>query len=277
MAHMTGSIAGNHASQTIQTAEATNSNNTSDIAQPTESTTNNNASYMAHMTGSIAGNHASQTIQTAEATDDNNTTDNNTSQTAESTTNNTTSQATGNNATNNNTSQATGNTTNNNTSQATGNSSYSNPSQTPSTTEQAGGNQGNGNSGSTHQHTWEAQYQTVHHDEAGHYVTVYKEAYDEPIYETHYVCNYCGLDITASGQSVVEHCIPCGYPLSEDDLRYVPGIITTSGSSYGTKDIQVGTIHHEAVTEEKWMVDKKAYDEKVFDGYKCTTCGATKK
>ncbi|MCM1084453.1 MAG: hypothetical protein NC393_12955 [Clostridium sp.] len=65
--------------------------------------------------------------------------------------------------------------------------------------------------------------------------------------------------------------------MPEDDPFYTPGVITTLGSSYSTGLVQVGTIHHEAVTEEKWMVDKKAYDEKVFDGYKCTTCGATKK
>lgn len=150
--------------------------------------------------------------------------------------------------------------------------------QAPNTTEQpTGGNQGDGNGGNTHQHTWEAQYRTVHHDEEGHYENVcVKEAYDEPVYETHNFCNYCGIDITALGQDVGEHCIPCGYPLSEDDPRYVPGIITTSGSSYGTKDVQVGTTHHEAVYEKKWIVDKKAYDGQLLDGYKCTTCEATK-
>lgn len=134
--------------------------------------------------------------------------------------------------------------------------------QSPNTTEQpVGGNQGGGNGGNTHQHTWEAQYRTVHHDEEGHWEEVVKEAYDEPVYVTHQFCNYCGIDITASGQDVGEHCIPCGYPLSEDDPRYIPGVITTSGSSYGTKDVQVGTIHHEAVYDKKWIVDKKAYDE----------------
>lgn len=147
--------------------------------------------------------------------------------------------------------------------------------QTPTTTEQpSGGNQGGGDGGSTHQYTWEAQYRTVHHDEVGHYEDVcVKEAYDEPVYGTHYVCNYCGLDL---GKDQLSHCLKCGPPLSEDDIRYVPGVITTAGSSYGTIRVQVDTIHHEAVYEKKWIVDKKAYDEQVPNGYKCTTCGATK-
>lgn len=149
--------------------------------------------------------------------------------------------------------------------------------QTPNTTEQpSGGNQGGGNGGNTHQHTWEAQYRTVHHDEVGHYENVcVKEAYDEPVYEGHYVCNYCSKDITSSGEGP-DHCIVCGPPLSEDDIRYVPGIITTAGSSYGTIRVQVGTTHHEAVYEKKWIVDKKSYDEQIQNGYKCTTCGAVK-
>lgn len=150
--------------------------------------------------------------------------------------------------------------------------------QTPSTTEQpSGGNQGNGNGGNTHQHTWEAQYRTVHHDEEGHYENVcVKEAYDEPVYEGHYVCNYCGLDLDLAGTNPDTHCVKCGPPMPEDDPFYIPGVITTLGSSYGTIRVQVDTIHHEAVYEKRWIVDKKAYDEQVLDGYKCTTCGATK-
>ncbi|MCM1494666.1 MAG: hypothetical protein NC089_02580 [Bacteroides sp.] len=145
--------------------------------------------------------------------------------------------------------------------------------QAPNTTEQpTGGNQGGG----THQHTWQAQYRTVHHDEEGHYENVcVKEAYDEPIYEGHYACDYCGKDITASGEGP-DHCIGCGPPMPEDDPFYMPGVITTLGSGYGTIRVQVETIHHEAVYEKKWIVDKKAYDEQVLDGYKCTTCGAIK-
>lgn len=127
-----------------------------------------------------------------------------------------------------------------------------------------------------HQHTWVAQYTTVHHEEEGHYEDVLvQEAYDEPVYERHYFCGYCGLDITAAGTDPDTHCTKCGEPLSEDDPFYVPGVITTTGSNYGSKSVQVDTIHHDAVYETQWIVDKVAYDEKVLTGYTCT-CGATK-
>lgn len=147
--------------------------------------------------------------------------------------------------------------------------------QTSTTTEQpSGGNQGNGNGGNIHQHTWEVQYRTVHHDEEGHYENVcVKEAYDEPIYETHNFCTYCGIDITATGVGL-GHCTVCGPPMPEDDPFWEPG--ATEGSSYSSGHVQVGTTHHEAVYEKKWIVDKKAYDEQVPNGYKCTICGATK-
>lgn len=125
-----------------------------------------------------------------------------------------------------------------------------------------------------HQHNWVAQYTTVHYEEEGHYEDVLvQEAYDEPVYETHNVCNYCGLDITMSGLSTGAHCTTCGPPMPEDHPCYVQG--ETMGSSYGTVKVQVDTIHHDAVYETQWIVDKAAYDEKVLTGYTCT-CGATK-
>ncbi len=140
----------------------------------------------------------------------------------------------------------------------------------PATTEKPSGG------GSTeHQHNWQAQYKTVHHDEEGHYENVVvEEAYDEKIYESHAFCGYCGLDITASGQNIASHCGTCGPPMDPNDPFYTPG--ATMGSSYGTKRVQVGTKHHDAVYEKEWVVDKEAYDEQVLTGYTCTTCGATK-
>ncbi|MCM1286879.1 MAG: hypothetical protein NC240_01115 [Clostridium sp.] len=163
----------------------------------------------------------------------------------------------------------TGGTTNNNSPQTTAQST----TQAPNTTEQpTGGNQGGGNGGNTHQHTWEAQYRTVHHDEEGHYENVcVKEAYDDPIYESRYICHYCHQ---AFGRDEMSHFAICGPPMSEDDPFWEPG--ATLGSSYSIGKVQVSAVHHEAVYEEKWIVDKKAYDEQVLDGYKCTTCGATK-
>lgn len=125
-----------------------------------------------------------------------------------------------------------------------------------------------------HQHNWVAQYTTVHYEEEGHYEEVLtQEAYEEAVYETHNVCNYCGFDMTANNVKIDTHCLLCGPPMSPDDPFYVEG--ATEGSTYGTVDVQVDTIHHDAVYETKWIVDKAAYDEKVLTGYTCT-CGATK-
>ena len=41
------------------------------------------------------------------------------------------------------------------------------------------------------------------------------------------------------------------------------------------QQMQTDSIHHAAVTEEVWVVDREAYDEQVITGYSCS-CGATK-
>ena len=123
-----------------------------------------------------------------------------------------------------------------------------------------------------HQHNWQAQYKTVHHDEEGHYENVMvQDAYDEPIYETGYVCNYCGKFL---GKEQLSHCVTCGPPMSADNPFYTPG--ATMGSSYSTSKRQVDTKHNDEVYEKEWVVDKEAYDENVLTGYTCTTCEATK-
>lgn len=110
----------------------------------------------------------------------------------------------------------------------------------------------------TGSHSWVAQTTTVHHDEVGHYETVtVQEAYDETIYESRPVCNACGTVFT-----------------SVEEAAY-HGIITEHGN-YSIKKVAVDTKHHDAVTEQKWVVDQKAYDETVTTGYKCSVCGATK-
>ena len=44
---------------------------------------------------------------------------------------------------------------------------------------------------------------------------------------------------------------------------------------YSVKNVEVGTIHHDAETTQVWVVDKPAYTEYVY-GEKCSVCGATK-
>ena len=177
--------------------------------------------------------------------------------------------------------------------------SASKPSNSSGTT---GGNTG-GNSGSSssnpsapvHSHNWVAVTKTVHHDavtkvvhhdavtKVVHHdavtktVTVTdKEAWDEPVYESRYICNRCGFS-TKDGGEITDH------------------IIDVCDSGYHVGKVQVNTIHHPAQTHtetkvvtpaydetvvvkaawDETVVVKAAYDETVVTGYKCS-CGATK-
>ena len=114
---------------------------------------------------------------------------------------------------------------------------------------------------SEHTHTW-VKYvtNTIQHKEEGHYETkVVKAAYDEPQYDWHDVCNKCGADLgdgLDGGEAIANHGDICD-------------------GSYSNVRVQVGTIHHDAVTEQVYVVDKAAYTENVY-GERCSGCGAIK-
>lgn len=117
---------------------------------------------------------------------------------------------------------------------------------------------GTANKPAAHTHTW-VKYvaNTIQHKEEGHCETkVVKEAYDEPQYDWHNVCNKCGYDMGTNIENVVNH----------EDI---------CDGSYSCIQVQVGTIHHDAETTQVWVVDKPAYTEYVY-GEKCSGCGATK-
>lgn len=117
---------------------------------------------------------------------------------------------------------------------------------------------GTANKPAAHTHTW-VKYvaNTIQHKEEGHYETkVVKEAYDEPQYDWHNVCNKCGYDMGTNIENVANH----------EDI---------CDGSYSCIQVQVGTIHHDAETTQVWVVDKPAYTEYVY-GEKCSGCGATK-
>lgn len=128
-----------------------------------------------------------------------------------------------------------------------------------------------------HTHKWVQQYKTetipakthtVHHD--AEYKTVHHDAvtHEEPIYEGHYVCTVCGLDMGRSESALGAHGAETGH-------------------GYSVEQVQVGTrtVTDQAAYDEKVLV-KDAYDETVVDtpestkqvpnGYKCSECGATK-
>ena len=91
-------------------------------------------------------------------------------------------------------------------------------------------------------------YQTVHHDEVGHWETqVISEAWDEPIYERKIIGNQTG--------TIYSHV---------DEFAFN----TNGDGSYHVGDVQVGTTHHDAVTQQVWVVDQYAWDETVIVGYR---------
>lgn len=120
---------------------------------------------------------------------------------------------------------------------------------------------GTANKPAAHTHTW-VKYvaNTIQHKEEGHYETkVVKAAYDEPQYDWHDVCNKCGADLgdgLDGGEAIANHGDICD-------------------GSYSNVRVQVGTIHHDAVTEQVYVVDKAAYTENVY-GERCSGCGAIK-
>lgn len=118
----------------------------------------------------------------------------------------------------------------------------------------------------SHVHNWNAIYKIIHHDEVGHKEKVLvSEAWDEevPVYEKVFVmiCNECD-HVMRNAEELDAHFrenYECG---SWRDANITE---------------QVGTeiIHHEAVYEERYIVDKEAWDEQVTEYYRCN-CGDTK-
>ncbi len=91
-------------------------------------------------------------------------------------------------------------------------------------------------------------YQTIHHEEVGHWETqVVQEAWDEPVYERKIIGNQTGT-IYPSVDAFIEN--------------------TNGDGSYHVGDVQVGTTHHDAVTQQVWVVDQAAWDETVIVGYR---------
>lgn len=175
----------------------------------------------------------------------------------------------------------TSNSTSNSSSNSSSESTSSSNNGTSSSTQGSGsstnskpstGSSSSSSSSQTHTHNWMPITNVVHHEEQGHYENILiSEAWTEeiPIYEEREVliCNDCGADITN---------------LSEDDFQnHVFGHLENGGKGSWSTDyrqVQVGTnkINHDAVYENKWVVDKAAWNETVTTGYKCSSCGETK-
>ena len=183
-----------------------------------------------------------QVANTTEANADASNQGNNETQkpTKDATTSNNVAANNGNNTNSRGNATTTTNTSGNNSNQTTVNTA--NNTNTPAQTAPA-----------QHQHTWQ------HVEATGHYETVtVQAAWDEevPVYgnEEHSICNQCGADIT---NNIDEH--------------FKKNLYTCWGYHSESVTIQVGTqtVHHDAVTEQRWVQDAPAYDV-------CTGCGATR-
>ena len=165
-------------------------------------------------------------------------------------------------------------TTNSGTSKPSGNNTSSSNSSNSSSSSKGDEHKHNYNIPITKTVHHDAVTKTVHHDAVTcqeTYTVVDKEAYDEPVYETHVVCKVCGQDF-GKGEAASDQA----------------GIHSAEfGHSYHSTKVQVGTKHHDAVTHQETktvtvtpaydetVIVKQAYDETVITGYKCS-CGATK-
>lgn len=88
-------------------------------------------------------------------------------------------------------------------------------------------------------------YTTINHPEVGHYETlVVSQAWDEPVYEERIVGG---------------HTHRIYNNLDEFDCQDEDG-------NYSVKMVQVNTIHHDAVTQQVWVVDQQAWTETVASG-----------
>lgn len=163
----------------------------------------------------------------------------------------------------------------------TTNSGTSKPSGNNTSSSNSSNSSSSSSKGDEHKHNYnipitktvhhDAVTKVVHHDAVTRNETVTvtdKAAYDEPVYETHYVCKVCGYDAIKDGEAIVMHSVDTGH-------------------SYTSKRVLVGTTHHDAVTHQETktvvvtpaydetVVVKQAYDETITTGYRCS-CGATK-
>ena len=88
-------------------------------------------------------------------------------------------------------------------------------------------------------------YTTVNHEATGHYETqVISEAWDEPVYARKIVGGHTGRVYNSLDE----------WGAQEED------------GNYSIKDVQVDTIHHDAVTQQVWVVDQPAWTETVASG-----------
>ena len=124
----------------------------------------------------------------------------------------------------------------------------------------------------------ETVYKTVHHDEEGHWETkVISEAWDEPNMIALCVV-VCHLNVPASENCYQEFASTDSYEAKKMWSAHNREVHNGKASYFcDSRWVEDGTYtHHDAVTEEVWVVDEPAWDETVITGYSCSICGETK-
>ena len=92
-----------------------------------------------------------------------------------------------------------------------------------------------------------------YHPEKGYWETVIvEEAWNEDVYDSHVVCNQCGMDFKYNNNNAIIH------------LAFSDG----SCYNYSVIPVKIDTIHHEAITERVY--------HKTADAYYSCDCGARK-
>jgi hypothetical protein CRE_07898 len=92
-------------------------------------------------------------------------------------------------------------------------------------------------------------YQTVHYDATGHWETqVISEVYDDPQFEERVVGIQSG------------HIYDSAVDFARNGDLY-------GDDNYTLRQVQVGSVHHDAVTTQVWVEDSPAHDEQVLVGW----------
>lgn len=128
----------------------------------------------------------------------------------------------------------------------------------------------------------EAEYKTVHHEaEYKHHEAVYETVHhpEEGHYEIRNICHTCGMDITGWAVKHLQESPNCtGYGNKEvwivDKAAWDEQVVVKPewdelikeawDEQVLVKEAYDETIHHEAVYEDKWIVDKPAVYEQVW-------------
>ncbi len=88
--------------------------------------------------------------------------------------------------------------------------------------------------------------------------TIHHDAYDEPAhYEEHFICDDCGIDFGGE------------FGCNELAGQHTSLVFGDNCQNYSIYDVKVGEIKHDAVYEDRYIVDEEAYDE-------CERCGKRK-